>query len=76
MASVSRTRDIQPRGPRHIARILEQRVEKLSMKELARKTGLDRNTIRRWRRGERIQPKTRLKLLKVAAGLNETRSIV
>jgi transcriptional regulator with XRE-family HTH domain len=46
------------------------------MKELARKTGLDRNTIRRWRRGERIQPKTRLKLLKVAAGLNETRSIV
>jgi hypothetical protein len=63
----TRKPDILPEGPHYIARVLEQNVEKQSTKELARKTGLDRNTIRRLRRGERVQPKTRLKLLKVAA---------
>jgi hypothetical protein len=61
------TSEIWPRGPSHITRVLEQTVEKLSLKELARKTGLDRNTVRRVRRGERVKPQTRLKLLKVAA---------
>jgi hypothetical protein len=59
--------DILPEGHRYIARVVENNIGKLSTKELARKTGLDRNTIRRWRRGERIQPKTRLRLLKVAS---------
>ena len=62
-----RKRETWPEGHNYIARTLEKNIEKLSTKELARKTGLDRNTIRRWRRGERVQPKTRLKLLKVAA---------
>jgi response regulator of citrate/malate metabolism len=62
-----RKREIWPEGHHYIARVLEQNFEKLSTKELARKTGLDRNTIRRVRRGERVQPKTRLKLLKVAS---------
>ena len=62
-----REREVWPGGHHHIARIVKQNFEKLSTKELARKTGLDRNTIRRVRRGERVQPKTRLKLLKVAS---------
>lgn len=60
--------EIWPEGHRYIARVLEKNIERLSTKELARKTGLDRNTIRRVRRGERVQPKTRLKLLKLASG--------
>lgn len=54
-------------GHHYIARVSEKNIENLSTKELARKTGLDRNTVRRVRRGQRVQPKTRLKLLKVAA---------
>jgi ribosome-binding protein aMBF1 (putative translation factor) len=60
--------EIWPEGHRYIARVLENNIEKLSTKELARKTGLDRNTIRRVRRGERVNQKTRAKLLKLAAG--------
>jgi len=58
--------EIWPDGHHHIARLLEKTVEHLSTKELARKTGLDRNTIRRVRRGERVHSKTRLRLLKLA----------
>jgi hypothetical protein len=65
--SQTRRGEVWPEGHHYIASVLEKNVEKLSTKELARKTGLDRNTIRRVRRGERVHPKTRLKLLKVAA---------
>jgi hypothetical protein len=63
-----RKREDWSEGHHYIARVLEKNIEKLSTKELARKTGLDRNTIRRMRRGERVQPKTRLILLKVLLG--------
>jgi hypothetical protein len=63
-----RTGEISPEGHRHIARALERNIGQLSTKELARKTGLDRNTIRWVRRGEQVQPKTRLELWKLAAG--------
>lgn len=63
----TRKPDILPEGHRYVARILKQNIEKLSTRELARKTGLDRNTVRRVRRGERVHGKTRLKVLEVAA---------
>jgi hypothetical protein len=49
---------------RAIAQFLEEKIRAVRIKELARQTGVDRNTIRRVLRGERIQAKTRLKLLK------------
>ena len=50
---------------RAIAELLEEKLKAVHIKELARWTGIDRNTIRRVLRGERVHAKTRLKLLKV-----------
>jgi hypothetical protein len=47
-----------------IAEILKRKIRAIPIKELARQTGVDRNTIRRVLRGERVHAKTRLKLLK------------
>lgn len=49
---------------RSIARLLEEKIEAVPIKELARQTGVDRNTIRRVLPGQRVHGKTRLKLLK------------
>jgi hypothetical protein len=62
------TREIVPEGHHYIACALQKNIEKLCTKELPRKTGLDRNTVRRWRSDERVHSKTRLKVLKVASG--------
>jgi hypothetical protein len=63
--SQPRRLEIWPEGHHYIARTLEKTLEKLSTKELARKTGLDRNTIRRVRRGNRVRRRTRVRLSKV-----------
>jgi hypothetical protein len=53
--------DTSPKG------VLEQKVRSIPIKELARQTGVDRNTVRRFKRGERVQAKTRFRLLKAAS---------
>ena len=50
---------------RAIAELLEEKLKAVPIKELARQTGIDRNTIRRVLRGERVHAKTRLKLTSV-----------
>jgi hypothetical protein len=52
-----------------ITEMLKQRIQAISIKELARQTGVDRNTIRRVLRGERVHSKTRAKLLKAVANI-------
>ena len=53
---------------RAIAQLLEEKIKSVPIKELARRTGVDRNTIRRVLRGDRVHTKTRLKLLKAISG--------
>jgi ribosome-binding protein aMBF1 (putative translation factor) len=71
----TRKPDILREGHRYIARVLEQNVDKLSTKELARKTKLDRNTIRRVRRGERVHPKNTLETIESCCQLNPGRCV-
>jgi hypothetical protein len=53
-----------------IIQLLQQRMKTIRIKELARQTGVDRNAIRRVLRGEHVQAKTRVKLLKAVAKLH------
>jgi hypothetical protein len=50
-----------------MVQMLERKLKTIPIKELARQTGVDRNAIRRFLRGERVHSKTRTKLLKAVA---------
>jgi hypothetical protein len=57
----------KPGQNRYTAHVVEQQLEKLPVTEQACRTGLDRNTIRRARRGERVHMNMHMKLLKLAS---------
>ena len=59
--------NLSPSSQNSIIQMLEQKLKTIPIKELARQTGVDRNAIRRVLRGERVQARTRLKLLKAAS---------
>jgi hypothetical protein len=56
-----------------VVQMLEQKLKSIPIKELARQTGVDRNAIRRVLRRQRVQAKTRAKLLKAAANMGTLR---
>jgi helix-turn-helix protein len=56
------------KGLSSIERMLERKLKTISIKELARQTGVDRNAIRRVLRGERVHAETRRRLLKDISG--------